>query len=206
MAAAGIAQTLSATGVGGAVVLLADSFIDTNGTALTSHTMDLGPGWTAVDSTLQVESDAATQGNANTTGTAKSDSGQSSVAIYGTINFGSTTNNNSIGLLGRFSDTNNYWYMQCNINAGVVRLAERNNGTSVSRGSASYSWSTNTNYAIAMVLSGANISLYINGSQKVTYSNGNTTNPNTTTHGILVNPTTANACWIFNFLVTSTPH
>ena len=41
-------------------VYLQDAFTDADGTALTSHTMNVGTGWTAVNGTLKILSNKAT--------------------------------------------------------------------------------------------------------------------------------------------------
>lgn len=88
--------------------LLKDQFIDTTGTSLASHTMEVGSGWSILSGTWKVESNfGALQDTANAWEAVVSDAGQADVTV--TVNFTlPVTSGWNTGICLRATDNSNY--------------------------------------------------------------------------------------------------
>jgi hypothetical protein len=202
--AASITTTLSATGVGGAIVLLADNFQDTAGTALGSHTMDLGPGWTVSSGDLLLDGNGnAYDDLSNQTNIGQSDSGKANATVTAnvTIHSGGT---GSHGLVFRFSDTNNYW--RITVTPGTTnnfKIQERSGGSLNTRATGSVTINTGTAYTLQVQANGTGtnaISATVNGGSLLQFSNPGSGGSNTK-HGIVA---ITDASTLFSqFLVTA---
>lgn len=97
---------------------LSDLFTDTNGTAITAHTMNVGPGWTLVEGGSFVpviqSNKLQTQIDAAIAYMCVSDSGIANQAATGTFTFaGWTGGTHFCELILRYSDINNYIKFSC---------------------------------------------------------------------------------------------
>jgi hypothetical protein len=90
----------------GTTTLLHDTFTDTNGTSLTSHTMDTGSGWTNFGtSTLDIQTNKAHGTAGNGQDMTYANAGQSNITI--SCDLTNTTSGLWPGLLGRCLTTDN---------------------------------------------------------------------------------------------------
>lgn len=172
-----LAATMGQMGVGsdlvalpsGSSYLLYDTFIGTNGTALTSHTMNVGPGWTVFSGTgtpeIESNSMAATATNDNAV---YSDAGQANVQM--TVTFNYVTNTWPV-LLGRIQNTSNYINCYYSDLTKLWYVTEIVSGTVNQRAAAAGAvLVTGTSYTLSLIYSGSSLSFYCNGSLQVSYS------------------------------------
>lgn len=136
-------------------LLALDSFTDANGVALTAHTPNVGPMWSAVHGTFDIQGGQANTTAINgTSGVANAtvNVGRADVLIQALARFPS---GGSAGLTARLTDGTNYWTVR--FNAGSFALFEIVAGTPTSRASAVISASINTLYEITMRCTGTAI-------------------------------------------------
>lgn len=124
VSAAGSIGTSSSVGSGtpsAVTTTLYDQFTGSDGTNLTSHTMNTGSGWTVLSGASRIRTNqgqAGTSGGAGTSGTllarasSSSPDGTAEVTFYGAP-FGQTR----MALAFRITDANNYWRFQVDTNA-----------------------------------------------------------------------------------------
>src|SRR5438105_5049422 len=115
---------------GGPVVKLKDVFTDTNGTALTAHTMDVGPGWSVSGGTWSITGNKAYQTATTDYVLAHADAG----IADGTLTVALNPNNAAFqfGAVVRLTDANNCWYVRWHSD-GYLDLQEVNGGTVTQR-------------------------------------------------------------------------
>lgn len=150
--------------------LLIDAFNDADGTPLTDHTMDLGPGWNVSGAAWTIESNAA-EITAGASAFAWADAGASDVTITTTVAIDGT---NGTGIVGRLSDVNNLWVYY------YGNLYERNAGVYTVRASGG---NPNVGDSLSMECTGTNIAVKINGVTVCSYGSA-TFNQTATNHGL----------------------
>lgn len=164
---------------------LNDTFTDANGTALTAHTMDVGPGWTAGVGTLQIQSNAATPNSNNDADYVTTDGGKSDAQIDVTATPQSGSGwESSPQLLFRWSDNSNFWLAHITGAGNAFQLYERAAGVDTLRGTAAGITSGNS-HAITIVLQGATITGFVNGVQKWSWTSASS-NQTATGYGFRV--------------------
>jgi len=164
-----------------------DTFTDTNGTALTAHTSDVGAGaWTAPEGgIIAVQSNKASRLSLGTGGAwypAVKDFGLSDGFIETVIQFSAPTYG---VIVFRYINSANYWRVQCDATAGFFYIIEVAAGVTTNRAGGAYTWSLSTDYKITLVLNGQNLSVFANGTNKMSYS-GATSGQTVTSHGFSV--------------------
>lgn len=164
---------------GNATVLLKDTFTDADGTSLTSHTMDVGPGWTVYAGSWDVRNDKTEITASTGINAAAADSGHSDATVRADV----TPGNNSCGIVGRLTDVNNYWWAECDNNGQAFRLVEYNAASVINRGQVSLTVSGSSTYTVQAVFSGSNITVTLNGGNAISYSSA-TFNQTATRHGL----------------------
>ncbi len=95
-----------------AATLLSDTFTGTDGTNLTAHTMNVGPGWTVSTGTIQIYSNQANGKNGTTAVSSiyVSDAGNANVVISMDCIIPAAFNQDySVGIIFRWQDSSNYW-------------------------------------------------------------------------------------------------
>lgn len=165
----------------GVTTYVEDTFTDTNGTALTSHTPDtdtVGTGWEAVTNLFDIQSNKATT-NSGSDNVAVIDSGQADCTIRVTANY--DTSNKYPAIMFRVTDADNMWYAQ-NTNQLTFEMVERTGGSNTSRASVSKSFSGGVDYDYDVILSGNSITAHIDGGSEITYSSA--VRNTVTKHGI----------------------
>lgn len=152
---------------------LSDTFTGTNGTNLTAHTMDVGPGWTNVQGTFQIQSNTCQSISATDGDSYVSDSGQAdfTVSFDGTCFYTNTGNICTTDLLARWQDANNFWILQ--------DFAANNSYFLYARIGGSYSLRANNTHAsspsgvthnVALTFNGSAIEAFFNGVSCLTYT------------------------------------
>jgi hypothetical protein len=171
---------------GGTTTYLLDHFTDANGTQLTSHTMDTGPGWTQYEGTAAnctiISNQADLPDNPDTlasdAGGGHSDVTESVKAI---VQGGNVGNGDQFGLVGRLTDANNYWLLMLDGNGNWV-IYEKSGGSFTSRASTTLTVSSGT-FTLQGVYSGATITATVNGAHSINYSSA-TSNQTATKFGL----------------------
>src|SRR5437879_4099527 len=132
---------------GGPTLLLQDRFTDADGTAITAHTMDKGPGWTVPQGTWTIQSNMLNHGAGNYADCVTSDSGQANVTVSVDAIPNDTTNYECIVM--RWSDFNNFWTPAIKAGSpGEFSIYEVSGGIGAQRVTASPTISTGTTYTI----------------------------------------------------------
>lgn len=104
-------------------------------------------------------------------------------------NAGAATLGIETGIIVRWSDTSNYWRIGINANDDLGKIIERNAAVNTLRASGSVTITPGTLYTVQVVLSGSNITLFVDGVQICTYASA-TLNQTATIHGIAARATT----------------
>lgn len=134
--------------VGGHGPFLLDHFTDSNSTALGSHTMDIGPGWSVSNGTWQITSNKAVKtdrdGNYDF---AFADATAANITLTVDIVFGSSTR---AGAVVRYTDTSNYWMVLAIQLTQGMALYEVNAGSLVLRASSSATLGAATAYTLTI--------------------------------------------------------
>jgi hypothetical protein len=165
---------------GGSTLLLKDSFVDTNGTGLASHTMDVGPGWTVNDGGWTIQGNKAAVQTVSGYGTAVSQSGQSNVTGNVTVNLSA---NSRMGFAARVSDDSDFWRVVVSVNAGALEILEVVSGVQTVRASSSLTISQGVNYALQAQFAGQTVTATVNGGNQISY-NSAASNQSVTKHGL----------------------
>lgn len=192
------------------VTLLQDTFTDANGTALTSHAMTVGSGWTSLAGTWTIQSNQASEAGGTANVEATADAGQADVvaAIDIAVPAGGLTTIAS-GLCLRGPDASNGWVVVIeNDGAGpYLGIAERVAGTNTAKGSpAPCSGVPGTTVTLTVTLSGASISAVLSGGgsagESTSYGSA-ASNQTVTKHGLFnFGASGYTCCALDNFLVT----
>jgi hypothetical protein len=154
---------------GGRRYLLLDNFVDADGTNLTAHSMNVGPGWAALNgSSYTIQSNRARSNDTNDNEMA-ADAGRSDVTVSMIVNL--MTSTRSAGILFRGNTNASAWIFIIGNNATDLQLWEITAGpTFTQRGSYAVSLAANTDYTLAVVLSGPSISCRIDGVERIVFS------------------------------------
>jgi hypothetical protein len=161
-------KAIGAGGTGGVSTLISDTFTDTNGTAIASHTPDVqavsGSYRTIVtyniDSNIQIISNTA-RGTTNnlTTSSAVIETGQSDVIVSADVNRNGTgLNYGGTGLSFRCSGSTGYKVDLLRVSTPRVRL-DRFDGVILAQ--PNFSWDNNTTYNLKVIASGSSIKVYV---------------------------------------------
>ena len=162
---------LQSVGGGGSSVLLQDTFIDTNGTNLSTHTMTVGPGWTLNSGSWDIQSNQA-----NTTGVepanpawvATADSGYSDTTASLQAQL-ITPGFNSIGLIFRFQNNSNFWSALIT-QANKFRIYETNATVFTVRAEADVTIDPEIMYTIQVVTVGTSITATMDGANSINFT------------------------------------
>lgn len=156
-------------------IKLSDTFTDADSTSLTSHTMDVGPGWTAGTGTFFVQGNKATPNSNANADYITTDAGVSDyqIDVDVVLRSGSGWESNA-NLQVRFQDHNNRWEVDMTASGGVIQLYEVAAGVVTQRISTAFAFISGTTYAITIVAQGSTISLFVNSVSKGSYSSAAT--------------------------------
>lgn len=162
---------------------LQDSFTGVNGTNLTVHTMDVGPGWNTLTGTWTIQSNSASPPANTTDANINSDSGKSD----GTLTLDCAVPNATDYSLGAV-------VRQSNASTGYIVAVERDggatpyigifqSGTDAQLAVANCTGATNSTVTLTAKLIGSTITLSANTGESCTKT-GATTNQTVTKHGL----------------------
>jgi hypothetical protein len=150
-------------------VLLQDLFAGTNGTNLTAHTMNVGPGWTAVIDGFVLN------GNGTCSPTAATEKVDVSDSLVADVDASVTVKDASLAAFGcviiRYQDSSNYWMASLDMTGGAgFQLYEKVAGSFVARATTPFTPGAGTSYVIELKAKGANFTGYIGGVSEWTFS------------------------------------
>jgi hypothetical protein len=175
--------------IGGVTYLLEDTFTDTNGTALTSHTMDTGPGWTSLEgsaSPVQIQSNKA---QSQVTGAAAyqyvAESGDADVLIECTFTLGAagTAGGHYAQIIFRSVDVNNFWTLRLfNVASNNLQLVRVQGGVDNVEQQATFSIAADTPYLFSVTCIGDDIDCSVDATTLPTETNS--FNNTATKHGL----------------------
>lgn len=173
------------------LALLYDAFNGSNGTALGSHPMDIGTGWTVHNGTISIESNQAHCGTFGVDDAmATADAGQSNAIM--TVTLSAPGSGNQPGAVARFVDSGNYWLFT--VHGSTLKIYEKTDGSFTER--AAEAVSVSGEYVATVIVDGPNMSVTVNG---VTATYSSSVHQGATRFGIRFDNTSAYAD---NFQVT----
>lgn len=204
---ASVVDKVVTNNIGGAAALLEDTFTDTNGTTLPSHTMDTGSGWTKIEGNsnvptiqsnkLQSTADAA----AAYTHTADAGAANVTIEMIGTLGSGGTTGDHAVEIALRASDGTNMWIIGINdVGTNNMFIATFIAGVYTVRDQATISLSAGTPYTLVVTATGNDVSFTVDGGAPVAATNA--FNNTVTTHGIRLVHLGGAANTVDDFVVT----
>jgi hypothetical protein len=142
---------------------LLDNFVDTDGTALTAHTMDVGPGWTTFRSLTDfvIETDTATALTADQFAVT-SDATHADAVGSVQMTFGSLTDTVYQAIYFRASDDTNWWIVQL-LTSGNWSISKMVAGAFSTVGGGAITVTTATAYTVTVTCAGDSITVNIDG-------------------------------------------
>lgn len=147
-----------------------DTFTDTDGVSLASHTMNVGAGW-SIHGTATIQSNkGSVSGSAPTSPgywLGFVDTGKSDATVSLDVTIAAA---GSAGVAFRFTDNSNNYLAILDIPSGKFTLYEVAAGTSTQRAQTSFASSAGPTYTIKAVFSGNSITCTVNGGNAITYS------------------------------------
>lgn len=163
---------------------LYDTFTDVNGTALSVHTMDHGPGWTQHAGTFEIQSNRAEHKLGTTDSRAYADAGLADVRItvFATT-ADNTTGASAPGVLVRATNGDNNWLLRIDRYNDTLRIFERNAAVHTIRASTPFVAGEALIYHMTVIANGPAISLTVMGTT-VSYASA-TFNQTATRHGLI---------------------
>lgn len=155
--------TKSSTGSSPSYLLL-DYFTDSNSTAIGSHTMDIGPGWSSSSFEIQSNKLVATTADA----VCLADAGASNGTMEAVISL--PAGGYDVGILFNGADVNNFWLCQLFSSYEGIRLYSKIGGSYVERQLTSITIDNSTTYTLGVVVNGDDIDIYLDNSLVNSYS------------------------------------
>ena len=171
-------------GVPGVIKVL-DNFTDTNGTSLDAHTPDTdveAGGWTEQAGQTEIQTNQARPASDGVNHFSTIESGISEVLITATVSVSQDTVNDVEGIIGRWSDASNFWFVGITAQANLFRIFERNGGSNIERASASVTIGASTPYEITATFNSTTITAQLDGGNEISYSSASL-NQTATIHG-----------------------
>ena len=179
------APVASGGGATTAITLIYDTFTDTNGTAIASHTIaptntpsatwaNSAAGWQIQSNKLKLVSGGDVWCYVN--------AGVADCTIEADLTT-ATTGDSYLGIVLRYTNTSNFWNVQARIDGGGNRwlITEIASGSATTRATGGTTANATT-YQVKIVLSGTTITLYVNGVLTASYASA-TSNQTATRFG-----------------------
>lgn len=160
MSALGLLARYGLSRLGTSIVLAKDTFTDTDGTAIASHAMDVGSGWTLVDGTLTIQGDKLT--GAAGGNMAITDVGEAEYAISANIVPG-------CALIVRYI-TDRFLFANLNLANQLMELTEWNGGVVTVRASQAVALSEGTPCSVKVVVTTTGVTVTVNSGTPVSFS------------------------------------
>jgi len=176
----------------GAVLKIHDTFTDTNGTAIASHTIAPvnipAASWSNWVGAWDIQGNKANPATLTiNVASATLQSGLANVQIDANITIGQTTSANNLGqIVLRYSDANNWWAIALGIlsSAAVFTITKVVAGTGTGLASGVISISNNTTYSLSVTARGSVVTAIFNGVTTITATDAH--NATATIHGMRV--------------------
>ncbi|SDS38076.1 O-Glycosyl hydrolase [Paenibacillaceae bacterium GAS479] len=129
-------------------------------------------GWTAGSGSWSVVADGTnvykqSANTANEAVTTRGDTAWTNYDILADVNLKSTSNTAATGILGRYKDNNNYYYLRLNSGESKLQLLKKVNGTFTLLANLPQTVSLNTTYKLRLSMNGSTIKGYLNGEEKI---------------------------------------
>ncbi len=170
---------------------VADTFTDTNGTALTAHTADSGGSWSgSFGSSLEIQSNNVQLADytTDTDSMGYTDTGEADVFITARSLFrhSNPLNTHYNSILYRYVDDNNYWiYSVYNASSTKgVNIQEKTGGTVTTRASTTHTLADNVEIIESVRASGNTHEAWLNGGSKLSYTSA--IHNTATKHGVYI--------------------
>ena len=145
-----------------------DTFTDTNGTSLASHTPELGGPWTAVSGTAAIQSNKWAASVGSTVFTTL-DVGKPNFTLD--VDFTLSTSDSFAPYLWvRYADASNNWQIYRPAGGDTWYLDECTAGVTTTRATGTLAITNGNTYGLRVVCSGPNITLLVDGTPVLTYS------------------------------------
>lgn len=150
--------------------VLYDAFTDLDGTSLSVHTMNTGPGWTIIAGgwTIQADraQDTAVVGGQNVV---VSDCGHGDSTISAICD---PTTNYDFGLVFNVADSANYWLVTPEFSTNLLRLFSQIGGSFSLVDSAALTLVSGTPITLKVVAAGDTVHVYVDGTMMIAYTIG----------------------------------
>ena len=179
---------------GGPVLLVRDTFTDSNGTALTDHTLDVdraGGGWVAAAALTTgtpnagtVESNAFEYGADNFAGPVI-ETNEADVRVEADVTFPAAANT-VFEICLRYLQDGDEFQIQFRETNSDVRIRERESDVAATRATAAFTFTEGVLYRLKVVAQGQVITAYVDGVAVVSYASA-TFNQTETKHGMFKN-------------------
>ena len=176
--------------------LLYDQFIDADGTDLTTHTMDVGPGWTSFAGTWWIQSNSASLHTSASQNQIVSDAGVADVTVKVTYTPSAIYDG---ALTFNASDSSNFWILSPDAGDGNFRLFKIVSGFYIEAVFDSFPLTAGTPYDLTLVTSSDTITYYVDGTMIRQFSEVGRFNSTATLFGLRTGDDT-NSSWN-NFIV-----
>jgi len=147
--------------------------------------------WTEQSGDWDIQSNRA---NPDGAAIATADVGQADVVVDLVVNGGAA---GQPGILLRFADTSNYWYLQADRANNQLELHEVNATVDTVRANTAVTINDSTDYTLRAICDGTTIDGFINGGNKISYASASL-NSTATIHGLYSDNT---ACQFDDFTV-----
>lgn len=149
--------------------------------ALSSHTMDVGSGTWSNTNFDVVTGNVA---ECSTAGETTFDCSESDPIITCAVTIHATKTDTG-GIVYRYTDSSNYWYVEVDSGSNLLSIIENNTGTPTTRASTSYTFNASTTYHLTINVYGDSMqTVAVNGSHALSYSTTNTFNETVTNVGL----------------------
>ncbi len=162
--------------------VLRDTFTDADGTNLTAHTMNVGPGWTVADGTFEINANNQVQATvvsgSQAKATAISDAGIANISLACNLYTGDA---NGVGLNLRYKDTGSFWNAALATSANELRIFQIESGLPTERAAVALTLAPSTWYTLTFTADGNALTATV-GASSCNYTS--TYNNDQTSHGI----------------------
>lgn len=172
-------------------VFVKDTFTDSDGTSLLSHTSDSGHQWGITASgggaSLAINNNQCRISQSGSASANVSEQLQANLSGTMTCHVGNSTNGSEVGFVTRFSGLTDYWLLMLSSESHVfgpntIKISEINGGAETIRASASKTIDFDTTYEATFTADGTTISYTVDGTT-ISYANA-TFNQTAVNHGL----------------------
>lgn len=150
---------------------LLDNFVDTNGTLLTAHTMNLGAGWSFGIGSFEIESNSAVAMSQADGEVCFADANAANCTLTcnctGYVVAGQSS---YCGVACRYTDSNNFWLVYCDIGDSLLVLYKVQGGVYTLAATGSANLNSGEAFGLKVVCSGNTITVYAGATAVITYT------------------------------------